>query len=80
MYLLKFTNPFSTSVMAVHDFKTIIRQKGKFHLNLIMQIKCANCGCLPQECIDIKSPRECSWKHKKEGCCCWSGNSGTVSY
>ncbi len=47
----------------------IIRQKGKYHLNLIMQIKCADCGCLPQECIDIKSPRECPaciWKHKKK--------------
>ena len=40
-----------------------------------MQIKCADCECLPQECKTSKSPRECPYcnlKFEEEGCCCWA--------
>ena len=36
----------------------------------IMQIKCADCGCLPSECKITKSVMDCpncTW----DQCCCW---------
>src|SRR5215472_10495659 len=39
-----------------------------------MQIKCANCGCIPEECKSSISSRgcpHCSRKQEDEGCCCW---------
>ncbi len=35
-----------------------------------MSIKCADCGCLPVECKQSKSLKECpncTW----DECCCW---------
>ena len=35
-----------------------------------MKVKCADCGCLPTECTESKSPTECpncTW----DKCCCW---------
>ena len=37
---------------------------------VMFQIKCADCGCLPEECKNSPSAKECpncSWKE----CCCW---------
>jgi rubrerythrin len=49
-------------------------KKDNSHLKLVMKmnsmIKCADCGCLPLECKDSKSPKECpncTW----DECCCW---------
>ena len=39
-----------------------------------MQIKCADCGCLPKECkssISSSGCPHCSRKQEEEGCCCW---------
>ena len=36
-----------------------------------MQVRCANCGCLPAECEGSGSAYECpncTW----DQCCCWS--------
>lgn len=36
----------------------------------MFEIKCADCGCLPAECKESKSPTacpNCSW----DECCCW---------
>jgi len=36
----------------------------------MFQIKCADCGCLPAECIESKSATQCpncTW----DECCCW---------
>ena len=35
----------------------------------IMQIKCADCGCLPAECIESKSATQCPNCTWDEGCC-----------
>ncbi len=35
------------------------------------QIKCADCDCLPSECKQSKSPKDClncTWQE----CCCWN--------
>lgn len=35
-----------------------------------MQIKCADCGCAPSDCINSISAKECpncTWNE----CCCW---------
>jgi len=43
-----------------------------------MQINCADCGCLPEECKSSKSTSECSNCSRKlegEGCCCWASNN-----
>ncbi len=37
----------------------------------VMQIKCADCGCLPVECKEIKSSKECPNCNSEE-CCCWA--------
>jgi hypothetical protein len=37
---------------------------------VMFQVKCADCGCLPEECKNSPSAKECpncSWKE----CCCW---------
>jgi len=34
------------------------------------QIKCADCGCLPDECKNSKSSKECP-NCSSEECCCW---------
>jgi len=37
----------------------------------MFQIKCADCGCLPEECKNSPSAKECpncSW----DECCCWN--------
>ena len=34
-------------------------------------VKCADCGCYPEDCKDSYSPQacpNCSWKE----CCCWT--------
>ena len=39
-------------------------------LGKIIQIQCADCGCLPAECRESKSPKKCpncTW----DECCCW---------
>ncbi len=36
----------------------------------VMQIKCADCGCLPVECKESKSSKECPNCNSEE-CCCW---------
>ncbi len=36
----------------------------------MFQVKCADCGCLPEECENSPSAKECSncsW----DECCCW---------
>jgi len=41
----------------------------------MIQIKCADCGCLPEECKSSRSPNECphcSRKFEEGCCCCWS--------
>ena len=38
---------------------------------VMFQIKCADCGCLPEECKHSPSAKECpkcSW----DECCCWA--------
>jgi len=38
---------------------------------VMFQVKCADCGCLPEECKISPSAKECpkcSWKE----CCCWA--------
>ena len=35
-----------------------------------MQIECADCGCIPEECKESKSPTECP-NCTCEECCCW---------
>ena len=42
--------------------------------HIMFQIKCADCGCLPVECKESKSPKECpncTW----DECCCWATNN-----
>ncbi len=37
----------------------------------MFQVKCADCGCLPEECKHSPSAKECSncsW----DECCCWA--------
>jgi len=37
---------------------------------VMFQVKCADCGCLPEECKNSSSAKECpncSW----DECCCW---------
>ena len=44
---------------------------GKTEEKQMFQIKCADCGCLPLECKESQSSKECpncTW----EECCCWS--------
>ena len=39
----------------------------------MFQVKCADCGCDPQECKKSNSSTECpncTWKE----CCCWNAN------
>ena len=38
---------------------------------IMFQVKCADCGCLPEECKNSPSAKECpncSW----DECCCWA--------
>ncbi len=38
---------------------------------VMFQVKCADCGCLPEECRNSPSAKECpncSW----DECCCWA--------
>lgn len=34
-----------------------------------MPVKCADCGCLPEECRSTKSPKKCPNCIKDECCC-----------
>jgi hypothetical protein len=37
----------------------------------MFEIKCADCGYFPKECLESKSPKNCpncTW----DECCCWS--------
>ena len=40
-------------------------------VNQMLIIKCADCGCLPAECKESKSPKECP-NCKLDECCCWA--------
>lgn len=51
----------------VENVPTIIEQKPR----LSMEIRCAYCGCLPSECKDSPSPKECPNCTRVE-CCCWA--------
>jgi hypothetical protein len=36
----------------------------------MLHVKCADCGCLPEECKESNSSKECpncTW----DECCCW---------
>jgi len=37
----------------------------------MLVIKCADCGCLPAECKESKSPKECP-NCTSDECCCWA--------
>jgi len=36
-----------------------------------MQSRCADCGCLPEECNDTKSSTKCP-NCTSDECCCWT--------
>ena len=40
-------------------------------INNMVLIKCADCGCLPEECKNSKSPKECP-NCSREECCCYN--------
>lgn len=40
-------------------------------VNHMLVIKCADCGCLPVECKESKSPKECP-NCSGDECCCWT--------
>ena len=43
----------------------------KSYDKVMFQVKCADCGCLPEECKISPSAKECpncSW----DECCCWA--------
>lgn len=40
-------------------------------INHMLVIKCADCGCLPTECKESDSPKECP-NCSSDECCCWS--------
>jgi len=44
-------------------------------VNQMLIIKCADCGCLPAECKESKSPKECP-NCKLDECCCWAAIQG----
>ena len=48
------------------DFQLMVEEETR----TMFQIKCADCDCLPAECIESKSATECpncTW----DECCCW---------
>jgi hypothetical protein len=48
-----------------------------------MQMRCADCGCLREECKSSKSSSECPHCNRKleeeDGCCCWAINTVSKS-
>jgi len=45
------------------------------YLIQFVQVKCADCGCLPEECKKSKSNKECPNCILEECCCCWTSTS-----
>ena len=37
----------------------------------MFQVKCADCGCLPEECKNSRSQNKCPICNM-EACCCWA--------
>ena len=52
-------------------FEGFVKKQQHDLLEIISEIKCADCDCFPAECKESKSAKECpncTW----EECCCWS--------
>jgi hypothetical protein len=49
------------------------------NLALPFQIKCADCDCLPSDCMNSPNRKECG-NCKLEECCCWEEIHGLSSF